>query len=116
MSDARASEESRITITHDEFYSFTVIYSFAGLRGDIDGRVEENWKHAADLFGTFVGVYDGDVVSGAVDEFVYTEDKISGVMRFHRGPEDLLFVWRRASQSAKSSAATAPGKPSPGTR
>ena len=70
--------------------------------GEIDGRVDEVWTHAAAIFFTFVGVDEGEKISGAAADVSCNakDDTITGTMLYHLG-DDLPFVWRRASPATK---------------
>ena len=58
--------------------------------------MDEVWTHAAAIFFTFIGTYEGDEISGAAADAGYnaTDDTITGTMRYHLG-DDLPFTWRR---------------------
>ena len=90
------SPDPHVFITHDEFERFSATFQFGAQQGEIDGRVDEVWTHAAAIFFTFVGVDEGDEISGAAADVAYNakDDTITGTMRYHQGGE-LLFVWRR---------------------
>ena len=65
--------------------------------------MDEVWPHAAAIFFTFVGVDEGDEISGAAADVAFhaEDDTITGTMRYHQG-DDLPFVWQRAkSKKAK---------------
>ena len=91
------SPDPHVFITHDEFERFSATFKFGAQEGEIDGRVDEVWPHAAAIFFTFVGTDEGDEMSGAAADVAYNaaEDTIGGTMRYHQG-DDLPFVWRRA--------------------
>ena len=94
--------DPHVLITHTEFERFSATFWFAAQQGEIDGRVDEVWTHAAAIFLTFVGTDDGDEISGAAPDAGYNaaDDTITGTMRYHQG-DDLPFVWRRASAATK---------------
>jgi hypothetical protein len=58
--------------------------------------VDEVWTLAAAIFFTFVGIDEGDEISGAAADVAFNaeDDTITGTMRYHLG-DDLPFVWRR---------------------
>jgi hypothetical protein len=95
--------DPHILITHDEFERFSASFQFGAQRGEIDGRVDEVWTHAAAIFFTFVGVDEGDEISGAAADVAFNaeEDTITGTMRYHQG-DDLPFVWRRVKARKKA--------------
>jgi hypothetical protein len=89
-----------VLIRHAEFHRFTASYQFGGQRGEIDGRVDEVWPNAAQLFLTFAGTDEGRAVFGAAGDVAYNaqdEETITGTLRYHHG-DDLAFVWTRAKQ------------------
>jgi hypothetical protein len=92
--------DPHVLIRHEDFYRFTATYLFGPHRGEIDGRVDEVWPHAAQLFLTFVGTDAGEAVIGAAGDVAFNshdgEDVINGTFRFHHG-DDLPFVWRRVT-------------------
>jgi len=95
--------DPHVLITHTEFERFSATFRFAGQQGEIDGRVDEVWTHAAAIFFTFVGTDKGDEISGAAADAGYNaaDDTITGTMRYHQG-DDLPFVWRRAKSPMKT--------------
>ncbi len=98
--------DPRVLITHPEFERFSATFQFGAQQGEIDGRVDEVWTHAAAIFFTFVGTDEGDEISGAAADVGYNaaDDTITGTMRFHQG-DDLPFVWQRAKPALLKSAA-----------
>ena len=48
--------DPHVLIHHVEFYRFTATYQFGTQLGEIDGRVDEVWPDAAQLFLTFAGL------------------------------------------------------------
>ena len=96
------SPDPHVLITHDEFERFSATFQFGAQQGEIDGRVDEVWTHAAAIFFTFVGIDEGDEISGAAADVAFNakDDTITGTMRYHLG-DDLPFVWRRASAATK---------------
>jgi len=88
--------DPHVLIDHTEFERFSATFKFGAQQGEIDGRVDEVWTHAAAIFFTFVGSDEGDEISGAAADAGYNEkdDTITGTMRYHLG-DDLPFVWRR---------------------
>ena len=90
------SPDPHVQITHDEYDRFSATFQFGAQQGEIDGRVDEVWTHAAAIFFTFVGVDEGDEFSGAAADVAYNakDQTITGTMRYHLG-DDLPFVWRR---------------------
>jgi hypothetical protein len=98
----KLSPDPHVQITHDEFDRFSASFQFGAQQGEIDGRVDEVWTHGAAIFFTFVGVDEGDEISGAADDVAFNaeDDTITGTMRYHLG-DDLPFVWRRASAATK---------------
>lgn len=93
--------DPHVLIRHEEFGRFTATYQFGTHRGEIDGRVDEVWPHAAALFFTFAGTDAGEAVFGASGDVGYNSgaaDVINGTMRFHHG-DDLPFVWQRVQQA-----------------
>jgi len=103
--------DPHVLITHTEFERFSASYQFGAQQGEIDGRVDEVWTHAAAIFLTFVGTDEGDEISGAAGDVAYNaeDDTITGTLRYHQG-DDLPFVWKRVRPS---SATTKVAKPSP---
>jgi hypothetical protein len=100
--------DPHVLITHTEFERFSATFHFGAQQGEIDGRVDEVWTHAAAIFFTFVGTDEGDEISGAAADAGYNAayDTITGTMRYHQG-DDLPFVWRRVRSSpAQSKAVT----------
>ena len=96
--------DPHVLIRHEEFSRFTATYQFGTQQGEIDGRVDEVWPNAAQLFLTFVGLKDGVEVFGAAGDAGYNakeEDIISGTFRYHNG-DDLPFVWKRVRQTTSS--------------
>ena len=81
------SPDPHVLITHDEFERFSATFQFGAQEGEIDGRVDEAWTHAAAIFFTFVGVDEGDEISGAAGDVAYNaaEDTIIGTMRYPHG-------------------------------
>jgi hypothetical protein len=93
--------DPHILIRHDEFHRFSATYQFGAQEGEIDGRVEEVWTHAAQIFLTFLGKNEGKEVFGAAGDVGYNsqdEDAITGTFRYHHG-DDLPFVWKRAKKA-----------------
>ena len=88
--------DPHVLITHDQYDRFSATFQFGAQQGEIDGRVDECWTHAAAIFFTFVGVDEGDEIFGAAADAGYNaaDDTITGTMRYHQG-DDLPFVWRR---------------------
>ena len=105
--------DPHVLIKHDEFERFSATFQFGAQQGEIDGRVDEVWTHAAAIFFTFVGTDEGDEICGAAADVAYNaaDDTITGTMRYHQG-DDLPFVWRRASAATKK----AGKRPSTGVR
>jgi hypothetical protein len=105
--------DPHVLITHDEFERFSASFQFGAQQGEIDGRVDEVWTHAAAIFFTFVGVDEGDEISGAAADVAFNaeDDTITGTMRYHQG-DDLPFVWRRD----KAATTRAVKRPSTGVR
>ena len=105
--------DPHVLIKHTVFERFSATFQFAAQQGEIDGRVDEVWTHAAAIFFTFVGTDEGDEVSGAAADAGYNaaDDTITGTMRFHHG-DDLPFVWRRQSAATNNAVkrASAPRK------
>jgi len=101
------SPDPHVLITHDEFERFSATFQFGAQQGEIDGRVDEVWTHAAAIFFTFVGTDEGDEIFGASADAGYNakDDTITGTMRYHQG-DDLPFVWRRVKAATKKSAKT----------
>ena len=102
-----------VLITHDELERFSGTSQFGAQQGEIDGRVDEVWTHAAAIFFTFVGSDEGDEIFGASSDAGYNakDDTITGTMRYHLG-DDLPFVWRRESAATNKAVkrASAPRK------
>jgi hypothetical protein len=96
------SPDPHVLITHDGFERFSATFQFGAQEGEIDGRVDEVWTHAAAIFFTFVGTDEGDEICGASADVAYNAaaDTITGTMRYHLD-DDLPFVWRRASAATK---------------
>jgi hypothetical protein len=94
--------DPHVLIRHDEFYRFTATYQFGAQRGEIDGRVDEVWPRAAQIFLTFAGTDEGKEVFGAAGDVGYNasdeEEVINGTFRYHHG-DDLPFVWKRVRQA-----------------
>lgn len=88
--------DPHVLITHIEFEQFSASFQFAAQQGEIDGRVDEVWTHAAAIFFTFVGTDEGDEISGAAADAGY--NAADDTMRYHLG-DDLPFVWRRVAAS-----------------
>ena len=91
-----------VLIRHDEFYRFTATYQFGQQQGEIDGRVDEVWPNAAQLFLTFAGTDEGNIVFGAAGDVGYNaqnEEIINGTFRYHHG-DDLPFVWKQTKTKA----------------
>ncbi|HJT78581.1 MAG TPA: hypothetical protein VJ739_15355, partial [Gemmataceae bacterium] len=63
--------DPHVLIRHEEFDRFTATYQFGTQRGEIDGRVDEVWPHAAAIFLTFVGTVEGVPVFGAAGDVAY---------------------------------------------
>lgn len=96
------SRDPHVLITHDVPDRFSGTFQFGAQQGEIDGRVNEVWSDAADLFFTFVGSDEGDEFSGAADAAYHAKnDTITGTMRYHQG-DDLEFVWRRVGPRKKA--------------
>lgn len=95
--------DPHVLITHTEFERFSAAFQFGAQQGEIDGRVDEVWTHAAAIFFTFVGVDEGDEISGAAADVAFNaeNDTITGTMRYHQGDE-LPFVWRRVKARKKT--------------
>ena len=98
--------DPHVLIKHNVFERFSATFQFGAQQGEIDGRVDEVWTHAAAIFFTFVGTDEGDEVSGAAADVGYNaaDDTITGTMRYHQG-DDLPFVWRRVKPALPKSAA-----------
>ncbi len=96
------SPDPHVLITHTEFERFSATFQFGAQQGEIDGKVDEVWTHAAAIFLTFVGSDEGDEFSGAAGDVAYNaeDDTIAGTLRYHQG-DDLPFVWRRAISATK---------------
>src|SRR5688500_2509598 len=81
--------DPHVLIRHEEFGRFTATYQFGPQRGEIDGRVDEVWPHAAQLFLTFAGTDGDEAVFGAAGDVGYNaqddEETITGTFRFHHG-------------------------------
>jgi hypothetical protein len=94
--------DPHVLITHIVFERFSATFQFGAQQGEIDGRVDEVWTHAAAIFFTFVGVDEGDEICGAAADVGYNtaDDTITGTMRYHQG-DDLPFVWQRAKSATK---------------
>ena len=96
------SPDPHVLIKHEDFYRFTAIYQFGPHQGEIDGRVDEVWTNAAQLFLTFVGTDGGKQVFGAAGDAGLNshdgEDIINGTFRYHHG-DDLPFVLKRVKQT-----------------
>ena len=105
--------DPHVLITHDEFERFSATFQFGVQQGEIDGRVDEVWTHAAAIFFTFTGIDEGDEICGAAADVAFNaeDDTITGRMRYHLG-DDLPFVWRRAIAATKR----AVKRPSTGVR
>jgi hypothetical protein len=105
MPDAYLSltPDPHVLITHTVFERFSATFQFAGQHGEIDGRVDEVWTHAAAIFFTFVGTDDGAEISGAAADAGYNaaDDTITGTMRYHQG-DDMPFVLKRVTSSGGS--------------
>lgn len=93
--------DPHVLICHEDFYRFTATYQFGAQQGEIDGRVDEVWPNAAQLFLTFAGTNEGKEVFGAAGDVGFNaqeeeeeEDIINGTFRYHHG-DDLPFVWTR---------------------
>jgi len=99
--------DPHVLIDHTEFERFSATFKFGAQQGEIDGRVDEVWTHAAAIFFTFVGTDEGDEIFGASADAGYNakDDTITGTMRYHQG-DDLPFVWRRVKAATKKSAKT----------
>jgi hypothetical protein len=86
--------DPHVLIRHEEFYRFTATYQFGSQKGEIDGRVDEVWPNAAQLFLTFTGMDGENMVFGAAGDVAYNaqdEDIINGTFRYHQG-DNLPFV------------------------
>jgi len=107
------SPDPHVLITHDEFERFSATFQFGAQEGEIHGRVAEVWPHAAAIFFTFVGIDEGEEISGAAADVAYNaeDDTITGTVRYHQG-DDQPFVWRRASAGTKKTVK----RPSTGVR
>ncbi len=93
--------DPHVLIRHEEYDRFTATYEFGTQRGEIDGRVDEVWPHAAQLFITFAGTDEDREVFGAAGDMGYNaqdEETITGTFRYHHG-DDLPFVWQRVKQT-----------------
>jgi hypothetical protein len=97
------SADPHVQIRHDEYDRFSATFQFGAQQGEIDGRVDEVWTHAASIFFTFVGVDEGDEINGAAADVAFNaeDDTITGTMRYHQG-DDLSFVWRRVRAAKKA--------------
>jgi hypothetical protein len=94
--------DPHVLIRHDDFYRFTATYQFGPQQGEIDGRVDEVWPMAAQIFLTFSGTNEGEDVFGAAGDVGFNsqeEDIINGTLRYHHG-YDLPFVWKRVKPEA----------------
>jgi len=89
--------DPHVLIMHTEFEQFPATFQFGAQQGEIDGRVDEVWTHAAAIF-TFVGVDEGDEISGAAADVAFNaeDDTITGT----KG-DDLPFVWRRVRRGRR---------------
>ena len=95
------SPDPHVLIRHEEFGRFSATYQFGAQRGEIDGRVDEVWPDAAQLFLTFAGTDGEDNVFGAAGDVAYNaqeEDTITGTFRYHHG-DDVPFVWKRVRKT-----------------
>lgn len=94
--------DPHVLIHHEEFQRFSATYQFGAQEGEIDGRVDEVWPHAAALFLTFVGSDEGDDVFGAAGDAAYNaaDDSITGTLRYRDG-NDVPFVWKRVKRTLK---------------
>ena len=93
--------DPHVLIRHEEFGRFAATYQFGAQRGEIDGRVDEVWPNAAQLFLTFAGTDKDALVFGAAGDVAYNaqdEDTITGTLRYHHG-DDVPFVWKRVQQT-----------------
>jgi hypothetical protein len=54
------SGDPHVLIRHDGYDRFATTYRFGAPQGEIDGREDEAWTHAAGIFLTFAGT-DEDV-------------------------------------------------------
>jgi hypothetical protein len=94
------SPDPHVLIRHEDFYRFSATYQFGTQQGEIDGRVDEVWPDAAQLFLTFAGTDGGEKVFGPSGDAGYNaqdEEIINGTFRYHNG-DDLPFVWKRVRQ------------------
>ncbi len=94
--------DPHVLIRHKEYDRFTATYQFGTQRGEIDGRVDEVWPNAAQLFLTLVGTDEDREVFAAAGDMAYNaqdEETIAGTLRYHHG-DDLPFVWKRVKQAA----------------
>ena len=92
--------DPHVLIRHEEFGRFSATYQFGAQRGEIDGRVDEVWPDAAQLFLTFAGTDGEDNVFGAAGDVAYNaqaEETITGTLRYHHG-DDVPFVTSRNRQ------------------
>ena len=97
------TSDPHVLIRHEEFSRFSATYWFGPQRGEIDGRVDEVWPHAAQLFLTFAGTDGDEAVFGASGDAGYNaqdEETITGTFRYHHG-EDLPFVWTRIEKTGR---------------
>jgi hypothetical protein len=101
------SPDPHVQITHTVYDRFSASFRFGAQQGEIDGRVEEVWTHVAAIFFTFVGIDEGDEISGAAADVAFDakDDTITGTMRYHQGG-DLEFVWCRVKARKKAAKAT----------
>ena len=94
--------DPHVLIRHEDFSRFTATYQFGTQKGEIDGRVDEVWPKAAQLFLTFAGTDEGKEGFGAAGDVGFNshdgEDIINGTFRYHHG-DDLPFVWKRVKQT-----------------
>jgi hypothetical protein len=97
------TDDPHVQISHEEYDRFSATFQFGAQQGEIDGRVDEAWTHAAAIFFTFVGVDEGDEMSGAATDVAFNaeEDTFTGTMRYHQG-DDFPFVWRRVRARKKA--------------
>jgi hypothetical protein len=102
--DLALTPDPHVLIRHADFYRFTATYQFGTQQGEIDGRVDEVWPKAAQLFLTFAGTDGGEEVFGAAGDVAFNaqeEEIINGTFRYHHG-DDLPFVWKRVRQAKAS--------------
>jgi hypothetical protein len=93
--------DTHVLIRHEDFYRFTATYQFGPQRGEIDGRVDQVWPNAAQLFLTFAGTDGEEEVFGAAGDVAFNaqeEDIINGTFRYHNG-DDLPLVWTRVKKT-----------------